>query len=850
MYSRSRSCLSKRKAHDLFKAQPRPDAPLDFLYPRWFSRSPTSLEIPLSRAESGRAEHPQNPCSGKGTGTKYVERARRKRWLWKHCGESEQMISLARRDLQELSATVAKRKNLARIVGKRLQKTATGSYGVDTVQVRRMRVDGLTPETPSQRSLRHMLYKAKHERDLAWTVPARILSDAMQLPAQRDGERILLPERTVLFLTGTTHENAWIHKSRGGCEVHVLPKTTGATRQREVILRGSNVARSATKEFLRIMDEQVQGISEATGENLERHIRWFPADPDFNPDAQDAPRADDLPIPEEWSVKTFSNYVEDLCGMRIARGRQRELYPDEETLHQNVASVLEKLFTSEELTPYLSSHAFNLALQFTCISGELGPTTDLLYSRAKQLGLHRQIWLFNIMIERALRMKRIDLLKTLTKDMQEAGVVPDGITWSKLLFVVPTAFARQHILDFIFRVFSAEFTTVQAHIAQRLVEVEMVRIVEKADGLRQFIQRMDSALGKEWLAARTLDTIIKTCADNKLWQSADEILAIATERQVKMLPSTIKALMYLHYQRGDLNAVIALLESPWVLELGYDSTCAIHWAFLTAWRRQRYNTCRVLWQYAATRGLISYQMQKRVLNSLTRNQNLAALPEHRSWEDLAGKLIIGTDLDTTNFCEQFPRLNKYFSTTRNPLQWLGQWTPNNGTREEQNALAYLLIHRDLEAWKVLKQLSRYDLPKLLYAARRKDQAWVLEKFDKHATLAEMLSNAIRVPLVPARQHRQGANDDYQPSLPLLLGIKTRIAVEPLSSRQSFQGASLSMKMATWIAPLLGIPPVLSWPLRNFFRALRMCGRVPVLDVVSMWKYLIQGIGLQSTHRMV
>ena len=846
MYSRSRSCLSKRKAHDLLKAQPRPNAPLDFLYPRWLSQS-ASLEKPLSRAGSGRAENLKNPCSGEGTGIKYVKSASRKRWLWKQCDECEQITSLARRDLQELRATITKRKNLARIVGKRLQMTVMEPDGNDMVQVRRLRVEGLTP---SQRLLRNMLYKAKHERDLAWTVPARILSDAMQLPAQREGERVLLSERTILCLTGTTHENAWIHKTRGGCEIHVLPKTPGATGQREVILHGLKVARSATKEFLRIQDEQVHGVSEATEGHFERHIRWVPTDPDFDPDARDALRADDLPIPEAWSVKTFANYVEDLCAARIARGLQRDLYSGEKTLHQNVASVLERLFTSQELTPYLSSHAFNLALQFTCKFSELSPTTELLYSRAKQLGLHRQNWLFNIMIERALRTKRIDFLKSLTKDMQEAGVVPDGITWSKLLLVVPTAFARQHILDFIFRVFSAEFTTVQAHIAQRLVEVEMVRIVEKADGLRQFIQRMDSALGKEWLATRTLDTIIKTCADNKLWQSADEVLAIATERQVKMLPSTIKALMYLHYQRGDLNAVIALLESPWVLELGYDSTCAIHWAFLTAWRRQRYNTCRVLWQYAATRGLISFQMQKRVLNSLTRNQNLAALPEHRSWEDLAGKLIIGTDLDTTNFCEQFPRLNKYFSTTRNPLQWLGQWTPNNGTREEQNALAYLLIHRDLEAWKVLKQLSRYDLPKLLYAARRKDQAWVLEKFAKHATLAEMLSNAIRVPLVPARQHRQGANDDYQPSLPSLLGIKTRIAVEPLSSRQSFQGASLSMKTATWIAPLLSIPPVLSWPLRTFVQGLRKCGRVPGLDVVSMWQYLIQRIGLQSTHRMV
>lgn len=857
MYSRSSSCLSKGKVHDLFRTQPRPSAPLDFLYPRWFSQRPATSKSPISGPQSCRDENLEEPSRGQDLRIKRVKTGSRTLWLWAHCLDSEKLICTAESELQELRATVRKRKELARTVEKRLQNRAQGydwsaedENIVCPQEILRVRKPNSEQYTPPQKMLKNLLFKGKHERDIVWTVPARILSNAMQLPIQRKKEGMLLREHTLLRLTGTAHENAWIHNSREGCEVHVLPKAPGSNGLREVLLYGSQAARQVTNEYLRAEDEQLHAATGANDEDLERYIRWVPSDADFDPDTPDALRADQMPVPEEWSVKAFAIYVEDLCAMKSTRGLQRELYPGQETLHRNVATVLEQLFTTEELTPYLSSHAFNLALQFTCKRSELGSTTELLYNRAKQAGLHRQIWLFNLMIERALKMKWMDRLADLVKDMLAAGVVPDGMTWSKLLLVSPTTFARRHILDFILQAYSEEFTAVLAHLAQRLVEQEMVRIVRRPDGIQHFLERMDSGFGPDWLTSRTLDKILKTCADHQLWQAADEILDLAAERKIEMLPSTAKALMYLHYQRGNLNAAIDLLQSPRILELGYVSTYAIHWAFLTAWRQQRYNVCRVLWQYAATRGLISHQMQSRVYTSLIRNQHLAALPEHQSWEDAAGKLIIGTDLDTTNFDAQFPRLSRYFSTTKNPLQWLGQWTPNNGTREEQISLAYVMVHRDLKAWKVLKPLSRHDLPELLNAARRKDQAWVLEKFDKHATLAEMLANAIQIPLVATDQHRPGPQVEDHQSMRPLENIEKQTDAESLFGWRPYDEANLSSKMIMWAAPLSNLSLGLSWPVNILIRAVQKCSRIPGLNFLSMWYPLAQRISLQSTHPVV
>jgi pentatricopeptide repeat protein len=834
MYSRSRNCLSKRKAHDLLIRQPRPNAPLDFLYPRWFSQPPAPPETPSAGPAARIGEGFPNTFfpnseAQQGLRTGHVETQ-----LLEHGGQAEATPTLAGGDIQEVRATLESRRTPARIVR---EKEFASSKGI--VQLRRT---GVRESSPSQRELKRMLYKGKAEKDITWTVPAHIMAKAMVLPTHWERERILLRERTIVHLTGTAHENTWIHNARGGCEIHVLPKAPGSTGKREVLMRGSEVARRITRQYLHAEDKVVHEANGENEEHLERNIRWVPSEAGFDPDIYDSLRADQMPVPEEWSVKTFAKQVEDVCAIRLSRGMQRDLYPGAEELHRNVADVLEELFSQPELTPYLSSHAFNLALQYTCKFAELGSTTELLFRRAKQTGLHRQTWIFNIMIERALRAKDMERLTEIVQDMITAGVAPDGMSWAKLLLFSHRQNARRVLLDFIFRIYSEEFPTILAHVAQRLVAIEMVQIVKQPDGFTQFVRRMDSSFGPDWLTTPTLDKMLKTCADNELWQTAEEILELAKTRKIDMLPSTVKALMYMHYQNDNLRAALDLLDSPQVFRLGYDTTSAIHWAFLTAWQRKRYNVCRVLWQYAATRGLISFQMQNRVFSSLIRNQNLGPLPEHQSWADLAGKIVIGTNLDTTGFNTRFPQLNKYFSTTKDPLQWLVQWTPQNGTREEQVSLAKLMMHRDLEAWKVLRPIHRGALPELLRTALRKDEAWVIEKFHKHATLAEMLANAVQVPLTVA-----DGNRSYELSDPPTQWWteNEEKATERSGCWRPFVETNLSAPLPVWRASLSSLFLETWWPAIAFIKALQKCRQAPGLYLPSMWMFLIQRIGFES-----
>ena len=819
MYSRSRTCLSKGKAIELINSQTRPSPPLDFLYPRWFTHGPVRFESALaqpSHCTDNQLEARRHRYKGKDVqisqkssqGNHAHGKEGDPATLWAQYVELRRRTAQTRDDIQDLRAVVREREELARIVEKRFdnQVSEGASMAGRAVRVHHdsvLRVRQPVTDSLAQKAARKLAMKVTHNpAHTNWTVPVRMLSDAMQRPHRREGDQILLRERTIISLTGVVYENAWIHNVRGGCEVQVLPRTKGSSENRRVVLHGSQAARELTKEYLYATDRSLHG-SAGDDQGFGGPSHWVVSRQHTDPDARDAVRADQLPLPDAWSVGSFAQYVEDLCAMTLTRGVQQKLYPGEETFQQNVAAVLERLFTTEELVPYFSSHAFNVALHYTSMHSQLGVVRELIYATAKQLGLHRQIWMYNIMIERALKMNQMDALRDLVKDMQAAGVVPDARTWVKLLLILQSGYKRRYILDFILEAYPEDFLAANGHLARRLVETEMIQLVTKPqDSFQTFVDRMDGGFGFGWLTTRTLEKVIRTCAKHELWQAADDIFELAAVRKVEPSSATIKALMYMHYTRGNLNAAIDLLQSSWVTKLGYDSTYVIQWAFLLAWKQERHNVCRVLWQYAATRGLISHAMQTRVYNSLIRNQKIAVLPPNGSWESVAGKLVIGTDLNTTNFEVQFPRLSKYFSTTKDPLQWLAQWTPNNGTRDEQMSLAYVMLHRDLAAWEKLKPLPRNDLPELLNLARRKDQAWVAESFGQHATFVEMLANVIQVPLVPAEHHESLPLDDEGSTHPAPADLQEWVQLQSLYSKDLDSSSDWSSNMATSARGLL------------------------------------------------
>jgi hypothetical protein len=771
---------------------------------------------------------------------------------------SYQLMRAAKRELHQLDVIVKRRKKLAKVVERRLQHRtgnrdviAEGSAPVRKCEYEALRFRKMASEPMSPKAAKQLLMKFRHDPgQMKWTVPTTILSNAMEKSFAREGTETLLSEQTIISLTGTTRENAWIHQARGGCEIQVLARPPGWSGKRRVLLYGSSRAKEVTEEYLLAQDARVTGSAQNDAESKdispEGSGRWVPSRIRFDVDMEDAIRADELPVPETWSVRTFAQYVEDLCAMRLTRANEQELYPFDETFNQNVATALQDLFTNDGLKHHISSYALNVAFQFTCKHSELGRTRELLYAQAKQLGLHRQIWMYNLLIERALKMNETDTLSHLVKDMQAVGVVPNGLTWAKLLLVVKSSFARRQLLDFILRIYPHDFAAVMDHLARRLIQKELPEIARKSDGYQLFVEQINKAFGPSWLNSQTLSRVLLTCAQHELWEVAANTLKLASERGVTMTSQNINAMVNFYYQKGDLQAAIDLLRSPWVKEMGYDSEQVIPRLFLLAWNRKRWNVCRVLWRYASSRGLISYQMQMRVHRSLTRSQHLAVLPTFGTFRSLAGKLIIGTDLDNTNFDEQFPQLSKYFSTTKDPIQWLAQWTPNNGTREEQLALAYVLINRDLTAWKVLKPIAKDDLPELLNVARKKDQAWVAQKFDKHATLAEMLANAIQVPLFPAENQRQFHTSDspkWKSSAWELNELGNQVCWKPFASEED----NMIVKLTRSVRSLCIMPKDLSSAVDPLYRALQRVTCLPDKRIHSLWQFLVNRFGSPPAH---
>ena len=113
----------------------------------------------------------------------------------------------------------------------------------------------------------------------------------------------------------------------------------------------------------------------------------------------------------------------------------------------------------------------------------------------------------------------------------------------------------------------------------------------------------------------------------------------------------------------------------------------------------------------------------------------------------AGKVIVGMDLDTTGLGAHYHVLNQ--EGLRDPMRVLAQWTPDDGPRQEQLALAYTIMQRDLTAYKRFGHFRSQLLFDLLRKAYEMDCEWMHnEKVRRYSDLSWMIESAIDVPLQP------------------------------------------------------------------------------------------------------
>jgi len=366
----------------------------------------------------------------------------------------------------------------------------------------------------------------------------------------------------------------------------------------------------------------------------------------------------------------------------------------------------------------------NYGLSFLSKHKSVGKALDTLTNNAKKAGLPYTVETFDILIKNAMELNDFESIQNLFGQMKSMQIVPGPSTWAGVLRAARTLEIRYEITDYMIVHDLVQSPEAKDEVAVAMIQLATPRLKDNPETFLKLEQSLEKVVGEDWPTPEVVNRLLKISVHQRLWDLPAQIIDMAIRKSVVLKPASLYFLFQLLQRGNRLNESLELFQSPVAKAIGIDDSSVIPLLFLTAWKAHSWNVCRVLWHYAASRAIISYSMQKLVrlclMTSADRPSEQAPDAPQKLTVNAMAKIIPGTDLDIEEFDLRFPRLTAAFGSS-DPVQYLSHWTPDDGTRREQRALAYTIMHRDLNAWKRYMPMSRKYLFQLLDEASKRDQ---------------------------------------------------------------------------------------------------------------------------------
>jgi len=559
-----------------------------------------------------------------------------------------------------------------------------------------------------------------------WLPLAKTLASLQLTKSSPTQETVQVNKRTVNRYTGSYRPNIWNEQAGAGVSVNLHSDSETQTSTRSAVLRGSPFYTSLVRDkFAHNLNSSAD--VQAQSADIEGQNSLISVD----------------------SVASFTRFVFRLTNPRVNRKVEHMVFGN---YNRYVADLLSRAFSDPKTCIFASAAALDRALRFLSIHNELLDAANLVYAHGRRMQLVQNITTFNIRLQCALKRKITHLANTTVREMAEIGVQPNSHTWALVYAAVETLDARAEVLKLIERCNPPMSTTSWSHLALTMFEEQLKLASDKELNLLASIKELDETFGRDWMFPKTLARGLHICKQRNLDKVAKLLFEVAERRGIQMT----KDIHVYHFalarrQKSTKRAVDRLCsmirkdEEPML-------SLVIPRVFMTAWSQKCTNTCRVLWAFAATRGLITQTMQTVVYRALLSNTKTNPKAESPSksqvarlaWQRLASKLIVGIDFDSARFLEHFPLLAAYFGHSASTIQMVSTWTPDDGTRDEQISLDYTTLHRDLEAWQYRRPMAIKVLSELLTEAYQMDLAWLRSGKLNNATAVELDPQAIDI----------------------------------------------------------------------------------------------------------
>ncbi|RMD42013.1 hypothetical protein DV735_g3100, partial [Chaetothyriales sp. CBS 134920] len=564
-----------------------------------------------------------------------------------------------------------------------------------------------------------------------WFTFVQRLSALPRTRPPRDGNdrSVKLTTAFVKHYTGSNRANSWIEDVGSRAVVELHPSPSPEKQACLAFLHGSDRA----VELAKLRLSNLQAEFESVG-----------------PRGSTA-HAADLTLNTIDSVSSFAQFVKQTTNRHIPPAIQRD---GGRSFVDSMSDALMAMFEHPVASRFASIVALHDALRFLCRHNyhAAAERAHSLYHIAKSLGLIPGISTFNILLESAIRTGNAKRALFFLREMDRENISPNSHTWT-LLFSIRAISNKSAILQIIMESGIPMNRQGFAVITRAAITDLLPNRRPSCADLQTLFADLEHIFGPDWLTLDSYHHLLRLYSFNPREGVVALLNDLPAKHGLKLVPGSFPYLEALKRTSAitpdRISHFIAALQGPrytrqWLILPRF---------FKAAWRRSFYNMCHVLWSFAATRGLITQQMQRLV------NRYLVDGGAHTSsrtvWRKRIGsRIIVGGQLpkgeqDVSVMRDVFPKLAKRFPEQVDARRWLTGFTADDGTRDEQMSLFFATLHDEIGAWKRFKPMSYDALQSLLQKAYEMDRRWVSEgKLEglSEEEVSQAVDQAIRVRL--------------------------------------------------------------------------------------------------------
>ena len=480
--------------------------------------------------------------------------------------------------------------------------------------------------------------------------------------------KIIVPEEAVEKLMYGVDTNMWDIGDRYDCLITLDARDPQTLAYNSYLLSGSETGiKKTTLDLLRLVpdmrlvatpksflhtDDNHEAISAADeskeldngSKKLEAHTSVVRNIANVVEREVQVVRADRIPRPEEWTQRSFLDYVTDVCTIVMPNHVHAVLYTGKESHMSTVWNILWEIFESPECASAVSRKAFDAALVYFVKTGQ-AEVVKRFFLKMELMNVKPDVETFNIMLRGAAGHEDIHNFHFLLHIMFRRGISPNTGTWLAFMQATPNVRIKLYILSEMRGKGLLNQPSVVQALCEQVALYEINTSLENGESQDGFLRRMDSRYGTEWLNLNSGNQILHALGSRGLISRSWEFLRIMENRDVE--PDFVSISTIIHHCRYSWNidgAIEILRDLPPSIPPELDQRI-YHDLFNMARGAKAYNLARVVWRYACLHAFTSGKMRQRVKQSLL-NAEWKTNEETNSlqrWHQQMGHFIIGRD---------------------------------------------------------------------------------------------------------------------------------------------------------------------------------------------------------------